>query len=290
MQAIQLAVQAISDAGQEIIVPSPSWPNISASVEIHGARTVFVPMREASAGWVLDLDDVEAAITPQTAAIFLNSPSNPTGWVAEEALLKECLDLARRHGLWIIADEIYALYFFGGQPRSPSFYDIAEDEDQIIFVNSFSKNWAMTGWRVGWMSAPPAIGQVIENLVQYSTSGGPAFLLHGALAALSEGREFLASQIARARDGRSVVVGGLQESGRIRVAPPEGAFYLFFSVDGVDDTRRFALDLVRQTGVGLAPGTAFGPGGETYLRLCYARKRAHLKEAVRRINAWLPAL
>ncbi|MEM9107242.1 MAG: aspartate aminotransferase, partial [Pseudomonadota bacterium] len=143
---------------------------------------------------------------------------------------------------------------------------------------------------VGWMSAPPAIGQVIENLVQYSTSGVPAFLQHGALAALSEGREFLASQIARARDGRSVVVGGLQESGRIRVVPPEGAFYLFFSVDGVEDTRRFALDLVRQTGVGLAPGTAFGPGGETYLRLCYARKRAHLKEAVRRINAWLPAL
>lgn len=289
MQAIQLAVQAITDAGQEIIVPSPSWPNISASVEIHGAKTVFVPMREASGGWELHLEDVEAAITPQTAAIFLNSPSNPTGWVADLDLLRACLDLARKHGLWIIADEIYALYYYGNTARSPSFYDIAEDDDQIIFVNSFSKNWAMTGWRVGWMSAPPAIGQVIENLVQYSTSGVPAFLQHGALAALSEGREFLESQIARARDGRSVVVSGLRESGRISAAPPEGAFYLFFSVDGVDDTRRFALDLVRQTGVGLAPGTAFGPGGERFLRLCYARKRAHLEEAVRRINAWLPA-
>nr|WP_319386286.1 pyridoxal phosphate-dependent aminotransferase [uncultured Roseibium sp.] len=289
MQAIQLAVQAITDAGQEIIVPSPSWPNISASIEIHGAKTVYVPMRETNGGWALDLADVEAAVTPQTAAIFLNSPSNPTGWVADPELLRACLDLARKRGLWIIADEIYALYFFGDKTRSPSFYDIAEDDDQIIFVNSFSKNWAMTGWRVGWMSAPPAIGQVIENLVQYSTSGVPAFMQHGALAALSEGREFLASQIARARDGRSVVLSGLQESGRISVAPPEGAFYLFFSVDGVEDTRRFALDLVRQTGVGLAPGTAFGPGGERFLRLCYARKRADLEEALRRINAWLPA-
>lgn len=290
MQAIQLAVQAIVDPGKEVIVPSPSWPNISAAVEIHGARTVPVPLRENNGSWNLNIDEVEAAISPDTAALFLNSPSNPTGWTASEELLRAFLELARKHGVWIIADEIYAQYFYGDSRRAPSFYDFADDDDQIIFVNTFSKNWAMTGWRVGWLSASPAIGQIIENLVQYSTSGVPAFLQWGAVAALTEGEEFLASQIERARRGREIVFNGLQETGRVCVQPPDGAFYLFFSVDGIDDTRRFALDLVRETGVGLAPGSAFGPGGEKYVRLCYARAQEQLEEAVQRINAWLPEI
>ncbi len=290
MQAIQLAVQAVVDPGRDVITPSPSWPNIVAAIEIHGARSVPVKLCESNAGWSLDIEDIEAAITSNTAALFLNSPSNPTGWVASEDLLKEYLELARKHHLWIIADEIYALYYYGEGRRAPSFYDLFEEDDRIIFVNSMSKNWAMTGWRVGWISAPPAVGQVIENLVQYSTSGVPAFLQWGAVAALTEGESFLASQIERAREGRDIVLNGLQEIDRVNVVPPDGAFYLFFCIDGVADTRRFALDLVRQTGVGLAPGTAFGPGGEKFLRLCYARDPAQLEDAVRRISAWLPEI
>lgn len=287
MQSIQLAVQAVCSAGTEVIVPTPSWPNISAAIGIHGARAVSVPLREEDGGWRLHLDDIEAAITPRTTALFLNSPCNPTGWVAHQGLLREFLDLARKHGLWIIADEIYALFHYGEGVRAPSFYDVAEEDDQIIFVNSMSKNWAMTGWRVGWISAPAVLGQVFENLIQYSTSGVPSFSQWGAVAALTEGREFLQQQVARARQGRECVLRGLQGLNRVKVLPPEGAFYLFFSIDGVTDTRGFALDLVRQTGVGLAPGTAFGPGGERYLRLCYARRADHLEEAVRRISVWL---
>lgn len=181
MQSIQLAVQAVAGAGREVIVPTPSWPNISAAIEIHGARSVSVPMREEEDGWRLAIEDVEAAITPQTTALFLNSPCNPTGWVANEDLLKAFLELARKHDLWIIADEIYALFYYGEGERSPSFYDIAEEDDRIIFVNSMSKNWAMTGWRVGWISAPPELGQVFENLIQYSTSGVPSFSQWGPL-------------------------------------------------------------------------------------------------------------
>ncbi|MES0879898.1 pyridoxal phosphate-dependent aminotransferase [Roseibium sp. SCP14] len=290
MQSIQLAVQAVAGAGKEVIVPSPAWPNITAAVEVHGARAVPVAMREEDNGWQLHLDDIEATITPDTTAIFLNSPCNPTGWVANLDLLKEVLNLARRHKLWIIADEIYALFYYGEGSRAPSFYDIAEEHDQIIFVNSMSKNWAMTGWRIGWISAPPVLGQVFENLIQYSTSGVPSFSQWGAVAALRQGREFLEAQVARARAGRDCLLKGFQDIDRVRVLPPEGAFYLFFSIDGVTDTRQFALDLVRQTGVGLAPGTAFGMGGENYLRLCYARRQDHLEEAVRRISAWLPAI
>ncbi len=290
MQSIQLAVQAVAGAGREVIVPTPSWPNISAAIEIHGARSVSVPMREEEDGWRLAIEDVEAAITPHTTALFLNSPCNPTGWVASEDLLKAFLDLARKHDLWIIADEIYALFYYGEGERSPSFYDIAKEDDRIIFVNSMSKNWAMTGWRVGWISAPPELGQVFENLIQYSTSGVPSFSQWGAVAALTEGRKFLQEQVARARKGRDCVLKGLQGLNRVKVLPPDGAFYLFFSIEGVTDTRNFALDLVRQTGVGLAPGTAFGKGGEHHLRLCYARREDHLEEAVRRISTWIPEI
>ncbi len=290
MQSIQLAVHAVASAGSEVIVPTPVWPNISAAVEIHGARAAFLPMRMEDGAWTLTVEDVENAITPRTSALFLNSPCNPTGWVASRSDLQAILALARERGLWIIADEIYNRFYFGEADRAPSFYDIADEEDQILFVNSMSKNWAMTGWRIGWISAPQSLGQVFENLIQYSTSGVPSYSQWGAVAALRHGTDFLQEQVARARRGRDIVVEGLSSNRRISVAAPEGAFYLFFSVDGIGDTRQFALDLVRQTGVGLAPGTAFGPGGEPFLRLCFARKEEDLAEAVHRIGRWLESI
>ncbi len=290
MQSIQLAIQAIASSGEEVLVPTPTWPNIEAALGIRGVKPVSVPMREVPEGWELDVDDLETSITPKTAAIFLNSPSNPTGWVASEDVLRQVLGLARKHGLWIIADEIYALFYYGEANRAPSFYDIADEDDQIIYVNSMSKNWAMTGWRVGWISAPEALGQVLENLIQYSTSGVPMFSQRAAVSALNDGHTFLEQQVALAKEGRNCVVHGLGALNRVRIAAPQGAFYLFFSIDGVDDTRKFAMDCVRDTGVGLAPGTAFGNGGENYIRLCFARQRAHLEEAIQRISVWLPEI
>ncbi len=290
MQSIQLAIQAIASSGDDVLVPTPTWPNIEAALGIRGVKPVSVPMREVPEGWELDVDDLEASITPKTAAIFLNSPSNPTGWVASEEVLRQVLGLARKHGLWIIADEIYALFYYGKANRAPSFYDIADEDDQIIYVNSMSKNWAMTGWRVGWISAPEALGQVLENLIQYSTSGVPMFSQRAAVSALNDGNAFLQQQVALAKEGRDCVVQGLGALNRVRIAAPQGAFYLFFSIDGVEDTRKFAMDCVRETGVGLAPGTAFGNGGENYIRLCFARQRAHLEEAIQRISVWLPEI
>ncbi|WP_420411694.1 pyridoxal phosphate-dependent aminotransferase [Roseibium sp.] len=290
MQSIQLAVQALASADDEVLVPTPAWPNIEAAVGLRGAVPVSVPMQLEDSGWRLDITDLETAITPKTVAVFLNSPCNPSGWVADEGSLKDVLNLARKHGLWIIADEIYALFYYGAGPRAPSFYDIAEDDDQIIYVNSMSKNWAMTGWRVGWISAPPELGQVIENLIQYSTSGVPAFSQRAALTALRDGQPFLDKQVQLAREGRDCVVRGLGALDRIKLTAPEGAFYLFFSIDGITDTRQFAMDCVRQTGVGLAPGTAFGAGGENHIRLCFARSRGDLEEAIQRISVWLPEI
>ena len=162
---------------------APAWPNIAAALNIQGARAVGVPLTFEGGRWVLGLDRLKAAITPKTRRLFINTPSNPTGWTATRQDLIDILAIARKHDLWVMADEIYSLYYYAGA-RAPSFLDVMEPGDKVMFVNSFSKNWSMTGWRVGWIVAPPETGQVIGNLIQYSTSGVAQFMQKGAVAAL----------------------------------------------------------------------------------------------------------
>ena len=286
MQSIQIAVRIAAGAGEEIVVPTPTWPNITAAIGIAGAVPVPVPMRFGNAGWTLDLDRLFDAVGEKTRAIFLNSPSNPSGWTATRDELAAILAFARERGLWIVADEVYHRFFYAGA-RSPSFYDLADAEDHVLFVNTFSKNWAMTGWRIGWLAAPTAVGQTIENLVQYSTSGVAAFMQRAGVVALDEGEDFIALQVERARQSRDIVCAGLAATGRVRFAEPEGAFYLFFAVDGESDTRRLGLRLVDEANIGVAPGDAFGEAGKGFLRLCFARSPEQIEEATRRLVAWL---
>ncbi len=287
MQAIQIAVRCVAGAGDEVLYPEPAWPNLAAAVELTGAQAVPVAMDRLEGDWSLDIDKLFAAVTPRTRAIFLNSPCNPTGWVAGAGVLKAVLEEARKRDLWIVADEVYGQFYYGSGCRAPSFYDCCQDDDKILFVNTFSKNWAMTGWRIGWLSAPPAIGQVIENLIQYSTSGVPVFSQRAAAAALLNGDVFLDEQIARAASGRQLIVDGLSNDSRFQFSQPEGAFYLFVRIEGFSDDRSLAMDLVRDIGVGLAPGSAFGRSGAGYLRLCYARSAEHLETAVERMLQWV---
>lgn len=282
MHAITLSVQALTAPGDEIIYLTPSWPNIVAAIGIAGAKAVPVPVDFVGGGWSLDVAKIESAITPKTKALFINTPSNPTGWTATQEDLKTILSLARKHGLWIIADEIYALYYFNGQ-RAPSFLDIQEEGDRIIYANSFSKNWSMTGWRVGWIVAPPEIGQVLENLIQYSSSGLTPFMQRGAIAALDQGDDFLRSNIERARTSRDVLCDALIATNRVQTLKPDGAIYAFLKIDGIDDPRKAAFDIVDKTLVGLAPGSAFGPGGGAFLRACFLRDPVQVKEAAERL-------
>jgi aspartate/methionine/tyrosine aminotransferase len=283
MQSIQIALAMTLGAGQEIVVPTPTWPNAAAAAGVLGAKPVEVPMTFGNAGWTLDLDRVAGAISPRARALFLVSPSNPTGWTAALDELRVILSLARRHGLWIIADETYGRFWYGAGERAPSFLDVMEPEDRVLFVNTFSKNWAMTGWRIGWLKAHPSLGQVIENLVQYSTSGVAVFMQRAAIAALDRGEGFLGHQIARARMGRDILSRALAATGRCRFALPQGAFYLFFRVEGENDIRRLALRLIDEAGVGLAPGTALGRGGSDFLRACFARKSEEMEIAAQRL-------
>lgn len=286
MQAIQIAIAAVAGPGDEVIVPTPAWPNFPAALGVASARAALVPLTFDGSHWSLDIDRLAAAIGPRTRAIFINSPSNPTGWTATSDELRAILDLARRHGLWIVADEVYNRFVYDGE-RAASFYDVSTGADRILYVNTMSKNWAMTGWRIGWISAPAEIGSVIENLIQYSTSGVATFMQHAAVTALDEGDDFVREQVERARAGRDVVCRTLAGSNRVRFAWPDGAFYLFFQIAGEGDTSRLGKTLIDETGVGLAPGTAFGPGGESFMRLCFARRADELAVASRRLADWL---
>ena len=200
--------------------------------------------------------------------------------------MKEILAFARTHGLWIIADEIYTRFFYTAA-RAPSFLDVMEEEDRVLFVNTFSKNWSMTGWRMGWIMAHPSLGQVIENLVQYSTSGVAAFMQRAGVTALSRGESYVEHVIERAKRGRDIVCQAAASSGRVRFVEPAGAFYLFFAIEGEKDVRQLGLRLVDEANIGMAPGTAFGPGGEGYMRMCFLRREDQLQEAADRLVAWL---
>jgi aspartate/methionine/tyrosine aminotransferase len=289
MQAIKLAIEAVTSPGDDVVFLSPAWPNFAASAELSGARAIAVPLNFEHGKWQLDIAKLEDAITPKTRALFVNTPSNPTGWTASHDDLRAILDLARRNGLWIIADEIYALYHFS-DGRAPSFLDIMEDGDRILFVNSFSKNWSMTGWRVGWIVAPAEIGQVLENLIQYSTSGVAQFMQAGAVAALDRGDDFIAENIAKASRSRDLLCDALIATNRVQTLKPDGAIYAFLKIDGVTDARRTALDIVDKTGVGLAPGTAFGEGGALFMRACFLRDPGQIATAAARLAGYIASL
>ena len=285
MQALDMAVKLTTGPGEEALVLSPAWPNFAGALEMNGARPVFVEL-EAGADWRLDPARLEAAVTPRTRAILFNSPANPTGYVASREELVAVLEIARRHGLWIIADEIYGRLVFG-DARAPSFHDVMAADDRVLFVQTLSKNWAMTGWRIGWLEAPAALGPVIENLVQYSSSGVPVPSQRAATVAIEQGEAFVAETVRRLRRCRDIMVDGLRATGRVEMTTPEGAFYLFPKILGEADERSMAFRLIDEAGVGVAPGYAFGPGGEGRLRLCFAREPAMVAEATRRMAAWL---
>ena len=289
MHALQIAMRLVSGAGDEVIVPTPAWPNFTGAITVNGAVAREVEMRLGPVGYELDFEALEAAIGPRTRAICINTPANPTGWTATRADQERLLAMARRHDLWIVADEIYGRFFYDGA-RAPSFHDIMDADDRILFVQTFSKNWAMTGWRMGWIEAPPALGPVIENLIQYSTSGVPVPHQRAGVAALEQGEPLIRAQVEQARTNRDLLLAALKGHNGLRLPYPAGAFYLFFGVEGVSDSMVAAKTLVDVANIGLAPGGAFGAGGEGFMRLCYLRKTADIEEAARRLTSGLARL
>lgn len=286
MASILVASRMTLTAGDEMILAGPLWPNASAACELVGAKPVGVELEVKDGRWQLDLDKLFAAVTPRTRAMFINSPGNPTGWVMDQEQQRAVLAFCRQRGIWIIADEVYQRFTYDC-PVAPSFLQIADRDDRLLVVNSFSKNWAMTGWRVGWMIAPPALGQVIENLVQYTTSGVAVFKQRACQTALDQGESYVKELVETCRTARDLVYRRLSAIDGVEITQPDGAFYHFFRHRAVSDCRQLAIKLVDEANVGLAPGQAFMPGGKGYLRLCFAQKLDRLAEALDRLE---PAL
>lgn len=290
MNAIQIVLQAILRSGDELVAVAPVWPNALAAARAHGGHVVEVGLEATPAGgFALDLDALAAACGERTRAIFLASPSNPTGWTASRAELEAILELCRARGIWLIADEVYHRFVYDAPDArsAPSVLAFAAPEDPVVVVNSFSKAWAMTGWRLGWLIHPPSLVPAVDALIEFNTSGAPPFLQEGALAAVRDGEPFVAQMVERCRQGAELVTQHLSAMRRVTMARPPGAFYAFFQVEGVDDSLAFAKRILEETGVGLAPGIAFGPAGEGFLRLCFASSQGRLSTALERLRPLL---
>ena len=288
MSALMLATEALVGPGDRTVIVTPMWPNLVEIPRIMGAEAVTFPLRFTPQGWRLDLDGLLAALRPGTRLLYLNSPNNPTGWTVDRASQRAILDHCRRHGIWILADDAYERlhYGSGGDDHgsvAPSFLDLAEPEDRVVATNTFSKSWLMTGFRLGWLVAPPPLVEEIGKLIEYNTSCAPGFVQRAGLAAVREGEPVVARTVARFRRARDHLVQGLNALPGVQAALPDGAMYAFFRVDGMADSLAFCKRLVTEEGLGLAPGIAFGPEGEGFLRWCFAAEPARLDEGLARL-------
>ncbi|OJX35718.1 MAG: aspartate aminotransferase [Burkholderiales bacterium 68-12] len=291
VNALMLAVQALVDAGDEVVAITPVWPNLTAQPLIMGARLRCVALApQADGQWTLDLEALLTAITPATRLLVLNAPNNPTGWTLTRAEQQRILAHCRSTGTWILADEVYERLYYepSAQGCAPSFLDVAEPQDRLVVVHSFSKSFLMTGWRLGWMVLPPGMAPQVGKLIEFNTSCISVFTQRAGLAALQHADAITAQVVGHLRRCRDTLVPLLQAVPGVQVAPARGGMYAFFRLAGQDDALETAKRLVLQAGLGLAPGNAFGPQGQGWLRWCFAsRDPQRLQEGVRRLQGWL---
>jgi aspartate/methionine/tyrosine aminotransferase len=219
---------------------------------------------------------------------MINSPNNPTGWTIDRAAQRALFDHCDRLGIWIIADDVYERLFFADDAAcAPSFLDIARRDARVVSTNSFSKAWLMTGWRLGWIVAPDALMPEIGKLIEYNTSCSPVFVQRAGVVALADGEATAIATRERLRRMRDRLVGALRQQDGVEVASPAGAMYAFFRVDRVRDSMRFCRRLVAEAKLGLAPGSAFGPEGEGFVRWCFAASEARLDDGVARLSRFM---
>ncbi|GHB15716.1 pyridoxal phosphate-dependent aminotransferase [Salinicola rhizosphaerae] len=292
MNAVVMAMQAILDEGSEVIMPTPAWPNARQVIEIVGGVNVSVPFDFHDDGRIeLDLDRLFTAVTDRTRAIFINSPSNPTGWRMPLVDMERLRDFCRERDLWIVADEVYNHFVYDGNGPAPSFLQICGPGDKLLVTNTFSKNWCMTGWRAGWVVFPKGMDQLFARLCQYNTTGVAPFIQRACIEALQRGDDFIAHQVARCQASRDVLVEGLAALDNVTVFSPQGTFYLFFKVHGLEGSSLdMAKRILREAKVGVAPGSAFGPEGDAYLRICFAIAPELASQALERLVPFLRAL
>ena len=292
VQALNVAIRCALDPGDEALVLTPAWPNGTSSIMMANAAATQIPHPLCGDRYVCNFDAMEAAITPRTRLLLYTSPSNPLGWVATVEEQQRLLDFARRHKLWLLADEVYdRLYYAGGplgQP-APSILRLATRDDAVMVVHSFSKSYCMTGWRVGWLVARRDLAAKATQLNEFIISHAPSFAQKAGETALAEGEPELRRMLERLEENRATCMGALNGIAGVTLPKPDGAFYVFPRIDGLEDSFAFCRRLLEETRVGLAPGVAFGAGGEGSIRICYAAERSILEPAMERLTKFLRA-
>jgi aspartate/methionine/tyrosine aminotransferase len=286
MAAVNVAMAALLRPGDRLVQITPAWPNSANAARMRGAEVEEFPLTPTPDGaFRLDLDHLATRLVG-ARAFFINSPSNPTGWTASAADMEALLAICRTTGTWLIADEVYNRLVYTGAQTAPSILDIADPADRVLVIGSFSKAWAMTGFRIGWLIVPEATRDAFTELVEITHSGVAPFVQAAALAALAD-EDFVQGFRAYCAAGRALTEDALTGLSRIRYTSPPGAFYAFIGIDGLYDSLGFALRLVQQHGVALAPGSAFGTGGQGHLRLCFAQSSTRLTRALTRLHTAL---
>jgi len=289
VQTLNVGIRCVLDPGDEAIVLTPAWPNGSSIVQLVNAvpRQVAQPLRGSR--YTIDFDALEQTITPRTRLLLYTSPSNPLGWVATAEEQHNLIEFTRRHGLWLMADEVYERLDYRGIPGDivPSILRVARREDAVIAIQSFSKSYCMTGWRLGWMVARSDLALRATQLNEFIISCAPSFVQRAAETALADGEPFIRDLVARLKNNRDLCLSRLRGMSGVTVPEPDGAFYLFPHIEGLNDSFDFCKRLLVETGVGLAPGEAFGAGGEGSVRICYAAEPLILESAMERLGNFL---
>ena len=285
VSALMLATQMLVGAGDEVAAVTPVWPNITAQPLILGARVRRLPLRSRHGAWHLDLDELRAVVTPSTRVLLINAPNNPTGWTLTHPEIEAILAHCRSTGTWIVSDEVYERLYYGDAPAAPSFLDAATPQDRVVVVQSFSKSFLMTGWRLGWLVVPDGAMDALGKLIEFNSSCAPVFVQRGAVQAIQGAARTVAPMQQHLRACRDLLVHGLQRLPGVELSAPVGGMYAFFRVEGVSDSLDFAKHLVKAHGLGIAPGSAFGPEGQGWLRWCFASKDLErLREGLRRMG------
>ena len=282
--AMYLAMNTLLEEGDEVVAITPIWKNLLGAIELTQAKTVQVALDHIEdKGWTLDINKLFDAVTPRTKVMLIVTPSNPTGWTMKAHEIKEVLDFARERGIWIISDEVYARTMYGIK-RSPSFLDYADANDRLYVVNSFSKSYAMTGWRLGWLVGPTDSEAAVRDIALYNNMGPPTFAQFAGIAALRHGEPFIEEQLALWQSNLDIVMDRFQTNGRITMQRPDSAFYAFFHVKGEPDCLALSKQLIDEAGLSLAPGCAFGVCCQGWIRMCFAVSEQRMIEALDRLE------
>ncbi len=298
VSALMLVAQLLLNPGDRVVAVTPLWPNLIEIPKILGAEVVSVPLQLDTDGplprWELDLGRLMDALVPGTRALILNSPNNPTGWTITREQQQVLLSHCRKLGIWILADDVYERLVYAPDAISaPSFLDICESDERVVSTNSFSKSWLMTGWRLGWMQVPSSLMNGLGKLIEYNTSCAPGFVQRAGVVAVERGDEIVHRTVTRYRAARDALFERLSSPAMRTagvVAPkPDGAMYLFFRINGETDSLALCKRLVAEAGLGLAPGSAFGPEGEGAIRWCFANSLDKLADGADRLQRFLSA-